>query len=73
MGHHGCRGTTAAAMVNRVLSIDVCVVHDLYVPYTFPPQYDCLLARAIYPSCSLLEKRVEGSSLGRLQFSEQVQ
>ncbi len=30
MGCHGCRGTTAAAMVHCVLSINMCVVHDLF-------------------------------------------
>ena len=29
MGHHGGRGTTAAAMVHRVLLIDMCLVLDL--------------------------------------------
>ena len=31
MGHHGGRGTTAAAMVHRVLLIDMCLVLDLCV------------------------------------------
>ena len=31
MGHHGGRGTTVAAMVHRVLLIDMCLVLDLYV------------------------------------------
>ena len=31
MGHHGSRGTTAAAMVHRVLLIDMCLVLDLCV------------------------------------------
>jgi hypothetical protein len=29
VGHHGGRGTTAAAMVHRVLLIDMCLVLDL--------------------------------------------
>ena len=31
VGHHGGRGTTAAAMVHRVLLIDMCLVLDLCV------------------------------------------
>ena len=31
MGHHGGRGTTAAAMVHCVLLIDMCLVLDLCV------------------------------------------
>ena len=31
MGHHGGRGTTAAALVHRVLLIDMCLVLDLCV------------------------------------------
>ncbi len=31
MGHHGGRGTTAAAMVHRVLLIDMCLVLALCV------------------------------------------
>jgi len=31
VGHHGGRGTTAAAMVHRVLLIDKCLVLDLCV------------------------------------------
>ncbi len=51
MGHHGCRGTMAAAMAHRVLSIDVCVVRDLYLPH-LPATIRLFarIARAIYPS-----------------------
>ena len=31
MGHQGGRGMTVAAMVHRVLLIDMCLVLDLYV------------------------------------------
>ncbi len=31
MGHHGGRGTMAAAMVHRVLLIDMCLVLDVYI------------------------------------------
>jgi hypothetical protein len=31
MGHHGGRGTTAAAMDHRVLLIEMCLVLDLCV------------------------------------------
>jgi UDP:flavonoid glycosyltransferase YjiC (YdhE family) len=31
VGHHGGLGTTAAAMVHRVLLIDMCLVLDLFV------------------------------------------
>ncbi len=31
VGHHGSRGTMAAAMVHRVLLIDMCLVLDLHV------------------------------------------
>ena len=33
MGHHSGRGTTAAAMVHRVLSIDACFLCDLYAKH----------------------------------------
>ena len=31
MGHYGGSGTRAATMVHCVLSIDICVMRDLYV------------------------------------------
>ena len=54
MGHHGCRGTMAAAMVHHVLLIDVCVVRDMYVKYTFPPNKIVYCSQAFYPTCSLV-------------------
>ncbi len=54
-------------MVHRVLSIDVCVVRDLYVKYTFLPNkiVYCLQAIIFYPSrtvrlTSIVYPQIEG-------------
>ena len=54
LGHHGGHGTTAAAMVHRVLLISVSFVCELYVKYTFPPNKILYCSRAIYPTGSRL-------------------
>jgi hypothetical protein len=43
VGHHGGHGTTAAAMVDHILSIYMSFVLELYVKYTFPPKKGFLL------------------------------
>jgi hypothetical protein len=56
VGHHGGHGTTAAAMVHRVLLIYLSFVRELYVKYTFPPNKIFYCSRAIiYPAGSWAE------------------
>ncbi len=53
MGHHGCRGATVAAMVQCVLSIDMCVVRNLYCKIHLPATIRLFIARKqkIPPVC----------------------
>jgi hypothetical protein len=45
VGHHGGRGTTTAAMVHRVLLIDMCSVLDLCVGMVLTYHMSTLLIR----------------------------
>jgi hypothetical protein len=68
VGHHGCRGTTTAAMVHRVLSIDVCVVHgNIHLPatirlYCSREQFIPPLARVTFSE--LIDVHADGGQLG---------
>jgi hypothetical protein len=45
VGHHGGHGTTAAAMVHRVVLIYMSFVDELYIKYTFTPNKFFFIAR----------------------------